>query len=406
MTVKILMMGRHPGTYVREHLKAVNPTNCRRHFIDYPTVYKRLGHNEFQSWVVRICSDYNVTALIIDAINGFYHFDQSTFSLLRDSGLVLVGTCFDNSTEHRFYINCYQQFDGVIVSSSQTRFGFDVLGIPSYLYWPVVPDPESRLSPSSSPRKYQCTFVGSLKANRRSLLRVLKDRGIDMEVFGSNTTGGRVGKDQYWALLQQSKITISFNRQNHHFSWSVLDPLKSKSAIPTLRNIEAGLAGALCLAEWVPEFDDMFPGFNDLAFGSPEELAEKIKFFLADDGLRQRRAAQYQARCLELHANKFVFGDLLSTIISSASFEERERRKIYRGGVNEEPLYRLGRGAFHLKMGRLFFSKYRFKLAAESLFRGLRELLALNIFVPAVFTVFLYSGSVSIFKKCSGHQCE
>ena len=365
----VLMLGRHRGTFVREHLSAMATGVVSKHFIDYPSVHKKLGHHDFQTWLVRLCAKFEVKTLIVDAINGFYHFDQKTFTNLRSLNVALLGTCFDNSTEHRFYLNCYQQFDGVIVTSSRTRFIFDAYGIPSRLYWPQTIECRQRVVPWDAERVVDCSFVGSMKSNRKQVLERISSAEIDLSVFGSDTPSGRVTKDQYWEILGDSKITLNFNRQNHHQDWLALDPLSNWCSIPTLRNLEAGIAGTLCLAEWVPEYEDLFPGFDDLTFVTVEEAVNKITFFLRNPEIRLQRARDYQNRCLELHADRGEFGSLVDDLSSAESRHYSNRSQVARKEIYEEPMYRINKCIFFFRIARYFLSKGKGRYALESLWR-------------------------------------
>lgn len=395
----VLMLGRHPTSFVREHLAGIDPAQVRKHFIDYPRVYKKLGHRNFQVWLIEMCSRFRVDTLVVDAINGFYYFDQKTFSHLVSLDVALIGTSFDNSTEHRFYLNCYQQFHGVVVTSSRTRFSFDAYGIPTKLYWPQTMDYKRRWVLPSLDRDFDCSFVGSMKASRRVFLKKITEANVGLICFGSNTPNGRVNKDRYWEILGSSKITLNFNRQNHHSDWVALDPLSVWRSIPTLRNLEAGLAGSLCLAEWVPEFEDLFPGFDDLTFVTADDALAKIKFFLENPEIRLKRSREFQDRCLELHKNKYLFGLLLDQLSTFENKEHRDRNLLSRGEIYEEPAYRINKCIFFFRTGRNFLLRGKFGPGLESLLRCLVMIPLLHCYWLALPGVYLASSIDALVRK-------
>jgi spore maturation protein CgeB len=117
------------------------------------------------------------------------------------------------------------------------------------------------------------------------------------------------GGDMY-RVLQRSKITL-----NHHGD---APPYASN-----MRLFEATGVGTMLITDWFDNLPELFePEKEVVAFRSPEECIDKVRFYLAHDDARRRIAAAGQARCLREHTYEQRARAMLD--VFEASMRERE----------------------------------------------------------------------------------
>jgi spore maturation protein CgeB len=113
-----------------------------------------------------------------------------------------------------------------------------------------------------------------------------------------------------YRVLQRSKITL-----NHHGD---APPYASN-----MRLFEATGVGTMLITDWFDNLPELFePEKEVVAFRSPEECIDKVRFYLAHDDARRRIAAAGQARCLREHTYEQRARAMLD--VFEASMRERE----------------------------------------------------------------------------------
>tara|TARA_A100001015_G_C15008148_1_gene721747 strand:+ start:392 stop:1633 length:1242 start_codon:yes stop_codon:yes gene_type:complete len=351
---RILFFGKFAKSFSRTQINGLYNISKFVTFISFAEMYHSLGHKLFQIKVKSICKNYSVKIILIDLPLGGYQFDDDTFKILKNNGIKIFGLAYDNGSDNKFYIEKYSQFNGVLCTSPLSRFEFDFVGIPSFLIWP---QPSKKIKTNDKIiQDIDVSFIGALKANRLEWINKLKKKGVNVEVYGYGTKNGHVNKDKYFEIMQRSKITLNFNRPNTYRIFNIFDKNLNWRTGPTLRNVEAASTGTMCLTEWIPEIELMFPVntvdyFNDLS-----ELEEKIKYYLNNPEERNKRAKNTY-----LYANTNLIDDnLLSKGVKYLCSKEAENF-LYRGNFHRKNngynnIYKFGRLVFFVKR---FFDNFK-----------------------------------------------
>ncbi len=126
-------------------------------------------------------------------------------------------------------------------------------------------------------RDVDVCFVGQIHryADRREMLDALQARGVDVEVQGGEQ-GFYLTTEGYVGLLNRSKISLNFS--------------KSKDGVQQMKGrvLESILCGALVL-ESENEVTSRYlePYRHYVPFGDADDLARKIRHYLADGAARQ-----------------------------------------------------------------------------------------------------------------------
>ena len=111
------------------------------------------------------------------------------------------------------------------------------------------------------------------------------------------------------ALFARSKINIGFTRM------TVDDPWRSGLNQVKLRDFEVPMAGGFYLVEKAPDYRDLFKiGAEVETWVRPEELLDKIRYFLSHESERADVARNGHQRALRDHTWQKRFADLFRTL--------------------------------------------------------------------------------------------
>lgn len=159
-------------------------------------------------------------------------------------------------------------------------------------------------------------FVGGFLTHHSGgaeLFNYLAQEGFSMVLYGygedllspkakSLFQGGLYGKDMY-ELYSKSKIVI-----NRHISIS-------GEYANNMRLYEATGMGALLITDWKKNLGELFDVGNEVvAYRSKEECADLVRYYLKNDGERQRIAANGQKRIVSGHTYYHRMSELLKMV--------------------------------------------------------------------------------------------
>lgn len=218
--------------------------------------------------------------------------DQRTIGFARAHGLQSsIGWCVegpswiierpDDPGKHDHY---FTQFD-------DPRFiKLDTLGFAPGLYRPL----------KGAPVDSAIVFVGRHEARRETYLNAIADHGLLIygprweshgnEKLQSCLQGEEIWGDEINTLYNRAKIVLNIP------SWA-----PSYADTPNLRLVDVPAAGAFLLTEDSEATRRIFtPGEHIEVFSSPEELREKVLFYLTHDSAREKIARAGYERVQQL----------------------------------------------------------------------------------------------------------
>jgi spore maturation protein CgeB len=176
--------------------------------------------------------------------------------------------------------------------------------------------------------RYDVTFVGQAYGERLRLVDKLRQQGINLTCFGNGWPSGRVDHQEMVRIFKESKINLNFSGSSAVWSgrslvrvfvnrqggkarvarpWEWWDNLRSEYArltCPQLKGrlFEVPAAGGFLLTGYAPYLEEYYvPGKELAVFRSPDELVQKIIYYLAHDDERQEIARSGQERTLREH---------------------------------------------------------------------------------------------------------
>ena len=183
--------------------------------------------------------------------------------------------------------------------------------------------------PYNLPKKYEVTFIGQRYGDRAEYIQYLLDRGIDVRVWGPGWKR-KVGlrgllfekmRDVKRTLLNQPRIKdlqqiskrpivnielvkmFSRSKINLGFSSCGETHRTEKRILQIrLRDFEIPMSGGFYMVEYMEELQEFFEiGKEIVCYTDPQDLADKIKYYLKHDSKREAiRKAGYE-RCQREH---------------------------------------------------------------------------------------------------------
>jgi spore maturation protein CgeB len=156
--------------------------------------------------------------------------------------------------------------------------------------------------------RYQVSFVGSAYGNRPQWIAALKKRGIDATCFGHGWPNGPVPAADIPRIIRESVISLNFGDSG--LVLRGLIPRRSRQI--KARVFEVPGVGGFLMTENADTLESFYvPGKEIVVFYGIDDLADKIKHFLAHPDERDEIARAGHARTGNAHTYDLRFQELL-----------------------------------------------------------------------------------------------
>lgn len=170
------------------------------------------------------------------------------------------------------------------------------------------------------------SFIGQPHTDRREIVQFLLDKGIDVKTYGYGWNSnfvtynwnrirkrldlplpafslGRVSQQEMHRIIHSSKINLHFSK-NSAGSYAI-----------HARTFEITGLGGFLLSEYVEGLEEYFEIGEEIeVFRSNDELADKIKFYLKNESMRQDIAKKGYERVKKEHTYKHRLKKILEQI--------------------------------------------------------------------------------------------
>ena len=158
--------------------------------------------------------------------------------------------------------------------------------------------------------KYQVSFVGSAYGRRARWVAGLSERGVEVECFGHGWPNGPVAAERIPEIIRSSVISVNFSEAGQG---------STRARQIKARVFEVPGSGGFLLTETALGLEQFYlPGREIETFDNPDELAAKVKHYLADKEARDRVARAGYARTRQEHTYEMRFARLLAGMGLSA----------------------------------------------------------------------------------------
>jgi spore maturation protein CgeB len=185
------------------------------------------------------------------------------------------------------------------------------LGLNNALHFPFGCNP-GLFRKLDVPKTRDVTFVGEWHPWREWLIGRLRRAGIDAVGFGSRWPGGPLALDAMVRVFNESRINLNFSNSA---SWDArylfssprafVNRLRTAKTVEQLkgRHFEICATGSFQLSYYVEALEKYYELGSEIGvYVDPDDLVEKVRFYLKEEETRERIAAAGRARALRDHA--------------------------------------------------------------------------------------------------------
>jgi len=258
------------------------------YFFDYYASFVSRGPLSMENSIRDLVRRHNIQLIIVP--NMYYELAPSFLNDLRFMGCSSMIVFFDDSMRfedtNRFYLSSFDYYlthDSLNSNALYKTFGIEPEFFPMFpscsFYDKIIQD--------SDTIRYLCAkdvvFVGAKTDDRNLFVNYLKKYGIEITAFGKGWEAGMLSTEEMIAAYKSAKISLSFIKT---IDGSGRIQLKA-------RLFEIIMAGGFILSEYCDELADYFDVGREIdAFKSPQELLDKVRFYLANCDIRDMMSAR------------------------------------------------------------------------------------------------------------------
>jgi len=200
---------------------------------------------------------------------------------------------------------------------------FAEAGIKNAIYSPFGCSPAIYKN-EALPKIHDVSFVGLYHPRRAWLIKKLRKAGFNVYVRGAGWPEGQVAQEDLVRLFNQSRINLNLSNSS---SWDLRYLMSSPRALTNTlrsaknreqlkgRHFEINSCGAFQLSYYVEGLESCYGIGKELAvFDGPEDLVEKVRYYLGHDAEREAVARAGQERTLRDHALESRVAEILGHI--------------------------------------------------------------------------------------------
>ncbi len=247
--------------------------------------------------------DYLLLWLIYDE---FY--PQTLFAIKeRSPKTKVLNFCGDDDAQ--FYD--YSAFNSFFVDYSLITHKEFIKDYKNKAFFSVGTNTE-QFKPLSLPKKYDVSFIGTPKTDRREFVSYIMNKGIKIKVFGAGWEqypefkkiyGGFLNQEEYVKVINQSKINLCFNK-NYLGVTHVIQKF-----------FEINACNSFMLTEYCKGYSDLFKEGDELVmFKDSKELYQKIAYYLNKEKERERIAKNAYQKILVKYSSEAELKNIFKEI--------------------------------------------------------------------------------------------
>lgn len=193
-------------------------------------------------------------------------------------------------------------------------------GIENVIYSPFGFN-EEEYKPLDVPLRHDVSFVGGGHPWRSWIIRHLKRAGIDVAVYGPFWRSGRLSQKGMIEVFSASRINLNISNSRQ---WDARYLLTTRRAMRTTwrspktreqikgRHYEIPACGGFQLTPYCEDLERHFEIGNEVAvYIDPDDLVDKIRFYLGNEDERRRVAEAGYRRAIRDHSASNRMRDLL-----------------------------------------------------------------------------------------------
>jgi spore maturation protein CgeB len=277
---------------------------------DFYSEFKKHGKQKMNKKLEEFFSsenpDISVFCLFTD------EFDEQSLTKIKEKHST-IAYFFDDPWRRKYAEHWRKFFTFSTTPDFYTYQGYLEKGLKNIIYSPFGFNTDI-YKKTDTEKKYDVSFVGGYSPHRKWTFNYLKNKGINVEVFGRGWGKKWVSQTEMVDIFNQSKINLNLsNSKNYDYRFllrSILSPrdirqlllLKKDKEQIKGRHYEINGCGGFQLSYFVPGLNLAYQIDKEIAvYESIDSLPYEINFFLKNDNLRNRLAEAGYERSLKDH---------------------------------------------------------------------------------------------------------
>ena len=274
-------------------------------------------------------------SIVVFAPNGDNY--ELSIEFFRDIGVTLgvknVLLVLDDDLIFDIHSKYYSQvFDAVITCDYFATFAYRKLGVPALYYFSSYRKED--FYPVEVKKDIDVSFIGDCtKGDRMSYINLMRDNGIDVQIFGDGSPGGFISREQMPLIFSRSRVNLNFTKLDYASakSWFLEENnLTNLMRQNKGRPMEISLSGAFCLSEYTPSIDAAFEIEKEIdVFNGPEDLLAKVRYYIENEDIREQMAESAYRKALNFYeADVFIPGltTELREVLRCSTYPQRSLR--------------------------------------------------------------------------------
>lgn len=216
----------------------------------------------------------------------------------------------DDNWRREFSRTWAQHFDWFSSSDVECKTKYARLDLPHVVHFPFGVN-EALYHPQKTEKQYDVSFVGGWHPYRQWLLDRLRKADINVQVAGYGWPCGTVSHEEMIRIFSASRINLNLSNSTSWdarylvSSWhALIGRLRSAKDVEQIkaRHFEINACDAFQLSYYVDGLERCYRIGEELAvYLSPDDLIDKIRYYLVDDELRSKIAHAGYQRTLNDH---------------------------------------------------------------------------------------------------------
>lgn len=264
---------------------------------DYYDIYFSRGKEGFEDFIEKIIKENKIKYLFIGYAAEDYTFDLKFLVYLKHKYfLCIVHTTTDPETFFESRDRYYDQIADYVLPFTIIPKGsiYNNYNINTYTLYSLY---NKKMFQNQGLQKIiDVSFIGNIKkANRKSFLDFLENKGIKVQVYGPGTKNGTISHNKMMEIINKSKINLNFTDSAYctHFdfntntNFTIGTKINARIQQAKGRLIEINLTKSFCLSQegygTRALFDD-----DRIIFRDSKDLLDRIKFYLENNELREQ----------------------------------------------------------------------------------------------------------------------
>lgn len=274
---------------------------------DYAAEIQALGKKAMNQKLLARVQEWQPTVAMFSLYTD--QFDPVVIDSLREHTKTL---CFFHDDTWRLEYSRYwaKHFDFFTTPDVYGELKYREIGLPDAIHFPFGCN-ERIFRKLNVARKFDVSFVGTWHPYREWLIKRIRKAGVNVEVAGYGWPDGEIDQQGMVRIFNESRINLNLSNSE---SWdarylassprALINRLRSKKSIEQLkaRPFEINGCGAFQLSYYVEGLEHCYEINRELGvYTDPDDLVEKIKFYLAHEELRESIAVAGFKRTMEEH---------------------------------------------------------------------------------------------------------